>query len=290
MLSEPANFLELLEPERIDQDVFRGTSYDIGFVRLFGGQVLGQGMMAVVDTVEPDRQVHSLHAYFLRPGDALAPVLYQVTRTRDGRSFSTRHVQALQNDRPIFDMTVSFHVPEEGRFEHQDAMPQDIPGPESLQSLRELYSENPAMPDFLSDRIGKERPVEMRPVNGAEMIDPEPAEALRYSWFRVKERLPDETHWHQAALAYASDFELLGTALMPHGISFIQREILSASLDHAIWFHRPFRADEWLLYRMSSPIMSSARGLLRGEIFNQDGLLVASIMQESLIRYLPGSE
>lgn len=282
-MSEPSRLVDLFELERIDQNVFRGITHDIGFVRLFGGQVLGQGLMAAARTVEPDRLAHSMHAYFLRPGDAFAPVLYQVTRTRDGRSFSTRHIQAIQDGRSIFDMSVSFHTPEKS-FDHQDPMPAGIPGPETLKSLRELNADNPEMPDFLSDRIGKARPVEMRPVNGAEKPNPEPAEALRYTWFRVKETLPDEPCLHHAALAYASDFELLGTALMPHGVSFIQKEILSASLDHSVWLHRPFRADDWLLYRMSSPNMANARGLLRGEIFSRDGQLVASVMQESLIR------
>lgn len=282
-MSESSRLVDLFDLERIDQNVFRGVSHDIGFVRLFGGQVLGQALIAAARTVEPDRQAHSMHAYFLRPGDAFAPVLYQVTRTRDGRSFSTRHILAIQDGKTIFDMSVSFHTQEEN-FDHQEPMPEGVPAPETLKNLRQLNADNPEMPDFLSDRIGKERPVEMRPVNGAERPDPEPAEALRYTWFRVKEKLPDELCLHQAALAYASDFEFLGTALMPHGVSFMQKKILSASLDHAVWLHRPFRADDWLLYRMSSPNMANARGLLRGEIFSRDGTLVASVMQESLIR------
>lgn len=280
--------LELFQLEQIEQNIFRGISYDLGFRTLFGGQVLGQALMAATRTVEPDRQAHSMHAYFLRAGDAQAPIVYQVTRTRDGRSFTTRHVLAIQHGQPIFDMSVSFQTAEES-FDHQDVMPAGIPEPETLKNVRELY-DTADVPDIVRDQMTRERPVEMRPVNGAERLVSKPREALKYTWFRADGAVPDDPHLHQAVLAYASDFELLGTAMMPHGVSFIQKDMQAASLDHALWIHRPFRVDEWLLYRMTSSNMSNARGLARGEIFSRDGKLVASVMQEGLIRRLDPSK
>lgn len=283
-----SKLLELFQLEQIEQNIFRGISYDLGFRSLFGGQVLGQALMAATHTVDAERQAHSMHAYFLRAGDAHAPIVYQVTRTRDGRSFTTRHVLAIQHGQPIFDMSVSFHVAEES-FDHQDAMPAGIPEPETLPNLQELY-ENADVPELIRDQMTRERPVEMRPVEGLDRLGSKPGEALKYTWFRADGAVPDDPHLHQAVLAYASDFELLSTAAMPLGVSFIQKEMLAASLDHALWIHRPFRVDEWLLYRMSSSNMANARGLSRGEIFSRDGRLVASVMQEGLLRRLDPSK
>lgn len=282
--------LELFQLEQIEQNIFRGVSYDLGFRALFGGQVLGQALMAAAQTVESDRQAHSMHAYFLRPGDARAPIVYQVQRIRDGRSFTTRHVLAIQHGRPIFDMSVSFQLPEEG-FDHQDEMPQGIAPPETLKNLQQLYGSNDKVPEKVREQMTRVRPVEVRPVNVVEKYNPQPREALKYVWFRAAGEVPEDVRLHQAVLAYASDFELLGTAMLPHGVSFVQDDILAASLDHSLWIHRPFRADDWLLYVMTSPNMNNARGLARGQIFSRDGKLVASVMQEGLVRRLqPGAK
>ncbi|HEX5515704.1 MAG TPA: acyl-CoA thioesterase II [Gammaproteobacteria bacterium] len=284
-LNKLTKLLELFQLEQIEQNIFRGVSFDLGFRALFGGQVLGQALMAANRTVEAERQAHSMHAYFLRAGDAKAPIVYQVTRTRDGRSFTTRHVLAIQHGQPIFDMSVSYQTQEDG-FEHQDAMPTGIPEPETLKSFREIYGAAEDVPDYVRDQMTRDRPVEVRPVNVIEKINPTPREALKYTWFRAAGEVPDDPRLHQAVLAYASDFELLGTSMLPHGVSFVQKEIQAASLDHALWIHRPFRVDEWLLYRMNSSNMSNARGLAHGQIFSRDGRLVASVMQEGLVRRL----
>jgi acyl-CoA thioesterase-2 len=277
--------LELFQLEQIEQNIFRGVSHDLGFRALFGGQVLGQALLAAGQTVEPDRQAHSMHAYFLRPGDARAPIVYQVQRIRDGRSFTTRHVLAIQHGRPIFDMSVSFQLPEEG-FDHQDKMPEGIDPPETLKNLQQLYGSNDKVPEKVREQMTRVRPVEVRPVNVVEKYNPQPREALKYVWFRAAGEVPDDVRLHQAVLAYASDFELLGTAMLPHGVSFVQDDIMAASLDHSLWIHRPFRVDDWLLYVMTSPNMNNARGLARGQIFSRDGRLVASVMQEGLVRRL----
>ena len=277
--------LEIFQLEQIEHDIFRGVSYDLGFPALFGGQVLGQALMAASLTVAPERQAHSMHAYFLRPGDANAPIVYLVTRTRDGRSFTTRHVRPIQHGQPIFDMSASFHVHEEN-FEHQDPMPEGLPEPESLKNLQELYGSNAQLPDYVREQMMRERPVEMRPVNVLEKLNPEPQEPVKYVWFRAAGTVPDDPRLHQAVLAYASDFELLGTTMLPHGVSFVQKDIQAASLDHALWIHRPFRVDEWLLYRMTSSNMYNSRGLAHGQIYNRAGQLVASVAQEGLVRRL----
>lgn len=277
--------LEIFQLEQIEHNIFRGVSYDLGFPALFGGQVLGQALMAANHTVGPERQAHSMHAYFLRPGDAKAPIVYQVTRTRDGRSFTTRHVRAIQHGQPIFDMSASYQTPEQ-HFEHQDPMPLNVPEPESLKNLQELYGDREDMPDYVRDQMTRDRPVEMRPVDNFEKLNPEPREPRKHIWFRAAGKVPDDPQLHQAVLAYASDFELLGTTMLPHGVSFIQKDIQAASLDHALWIHRPFRVDEWLLYSMNSSNMYNARGLAHGQIFNRAGQLVASVAQEGLVRRL----
>lgn len=276
--------VDLFELEQIERNIFRGIGHDIGFRNLFGGHVLGQALLAASRTVEEDRRPHSLHAYFLRPGDAQTPIVYQVDRTRDGRGFTSRHVLAIQHGQPILELLCSFHVEEAG-LDHQDPMPADVPPPEQLQSLPELAQE---MADQLSERqrelFARPRPIEVRLVEPQAKFQPQPRPALKHVWFRATEPMPDDPRLHDAALVYASDFELLGTCMLPHGVSFVQDKVRAASLDHAVWLHRPFRADEWLLYCTDSPSAFGSRGLSRGKIYTREGALVASVVQEGLVR------
>ena len=276
------NLLDHLGLERLEDNLFRGESRDIGGKSVFGGQVLGQAFMAANRTVE-GRRAHSLHAYFLRPGNPQAPIVYDVERIRDGNSFATRRVVAIQHGRAILNMAISFQIEEEG-FEHQAAMP-EVPPPETLPSIEELRCR---LTDFLPEQkralLTCERPIEMRPVHSIDPLHPKPMPPSQQVWLRAAGKLPDDPVVHQAVLAYASDFPLLATAFLPHGISFFQRDILAASLDHAMWFHQPFRVDEWLLYAMDSPSTSGGRGLGRGSIFTRDGRLIASVVQEGMIR------
>jgi acyl-CoA thioesterase-2 len=280
-VNELKKLLEIFELEPIEQNIFRGVSYDLGFPNLFGGQVLGQALIAAARTVEPERSAHSFHAYFLRPGDAKAPIVYQVNCIRDGGSFTTRHITAIQHGRPIFDMSASFQLPEAG-FEHQDSMPADVPPPGDLKSQQELHADNNGR---LPDTLVVSRPVEIRPVIPS-AGDREAARSR--SWFRSIEPMPADPRMHQALLAYASDFELLATALLPHSVSPMRGEIFGASLDHALWIHRPFRIDDWLLYDRHSPNACNGRGLGWGKIYSRDGRLVASVAQEGLIRKRKG--
>lgn len=279
-MSHLKKLLDIFELEPIEQNIFRGISYDLGLPNLFGGHVLGQALMAAAKTVEPERIAHSCHAYFLRAGDAGAPVIYQVKRIRDGGSFTTRHILAIQHGRPIFDMSASFQVPEEG-FDHQDPIPADIPDPENLKSQQELYAdeENQLPGIFMTSR-----PVEIRPVPYRHDDNVESQTASGRNWFRAIDPVPDDPRIHQALLAYASDFELLIAALLPHGVSPRKGEVFGASLDHALWLHRPFRIDEWLLYDIHSPNACNGRGLSWGKIYSRDGRLVASVAQEGLLR------
>ncbi len=284
-MSEALNkLLELFQLEQIEENIFRGVSHDLGFRSLFGGHVLGQALLAAAQTVEPDRHAHSLHAYFLRPGDAHMPIVYQVSRIRDGRGFTTRHVLAIQRGRPIFDMSCSFHIKESG-FDHQDPMPLDVPPPESLKTEKEvLESVSHLIPERERYSLTRIRPVESRPVDPMAKVNPEPREPVKYVWFKAAGPMPDDPRLHTAVLAYASDFDLLGASMLPHGVSFMREDIMAASLDHALWIHRPFRVDEWLLYCMDSPSASGARGFTRGKIYTRDGVLVASVAQEGLVR------
>ncbi|HEX7081382.1 MAG TPA: acyl-CoA thioesterase II [Gammaproteobacteria bacterium] len=282
-----ADLLRLLELERIEDNLFRGESRDIGSDRVFGGQVLGQALEAASRTVE-GRDVHSLHAYFLRPGDVHAPIVYDVDRARDGRSFSNRRVVAIQHGRPIFNMTASFQVPEAG-IEHQADMP-NVPGPEGLADLSQVPAELlERIPEKMRRFVMRARPFELRPVEPIHVFSPEPAPPLRHIWVRTIERLPDDPSLHRTLLAYISDYQLVATATLPHGIRFEHGNVQMASLDHAMWFHRPFRADEWLLHSMRSPNASGARGLAFGRFFTADGRLVASTAQEGLIRIWPNA-
>ncbi|MEZ4408948.1 MAG: acyl-CoA thioesterase II [Polyangiales bacterium] len=278
-----ADLIELLALERIDRDLFRGRSQDLGWGAIFGGQVLGQALSAAAQTVTADRPVHSLHGYFLRAGDLDRPIVYQVDRLRDGKSFTTRRVVAVQEGEAIFSLEASFQLDEEG-FDHQDPMP-DVPAPETLRSERDLaVAVADKLPPTLRAIATAERPIEIRPVEPRNPLRPKVTEPRRHLWYRAIDALPDDAALHRYLLAYASDFSFLGTALDPHGVSWITPGMQVASLDHVMWFHRPFRFDDWLLYAVDSASASGARGLVRGRFFDRHGRLVASSAQEGLIR------
>ena len=276
--------VKLLALERIEQNLFRGQSQDLGTGSVFGGQVLGQALSAAVQTVPPERQVHSLHAYFLRPGDVQRPIVYDVDRIRDGGSFTTRRVVAIQNGHPIFNLAASFQTEEPG-LEHQDPMP-DAPSPESIKTEQQLAAElADRLPPFIRERALAERPFEMRPVDpGDNPLAPAPREPRRLVWLRTAGALPDDVALHRYLLAWASDHSFITTALLPHALTWISPGMQIASLDHVMWFHQPFRVDEWLLHVIDSPAAHGGRGLVRGRVFTRDGRLVASTAQEGLIR------
>jgi acyl-CoA thioesterase-2 len=277
-----ADLLHLLELERIEDNIFRGESRDIGGERVFGGQVLGQALTAASYTAGA-RTVHSLHAYFLLPGDVSAPIVYEVDIARDGKTFSTRRVVAIQHGRPIFNMAASFQQPEEG-LEHAAAMP-NVPGPEGLPDLREMPQEIfEKVPDKVRRVLMHERPFEFRLVEPYQVAPPVVAEPRRHLWIKTIGPLPDNVELHRNVLAYVSDYQLLATAMRPHGIDYTAGNLQLATLDHAMWFHRPCRVDDWLLYAMESPSASGGRGLSFGRIFTRDGRLVASTAQEGVIR------
>ncbi len=276
--------LDLLALERIEENLFRGQSQDLGWGTVFGGQVLGQALSAAVQTVPPDRQVHSLHAYFLRPGDVKSPIVYDVDRSRDGRSFTTRRVVAIQGGRPILNMACSFQGDEPG-VQHQDPMP-EVPPPESLRSDRERAAALAArLPPAVRQRLTAERPFDVRSTDpDDDPFQPTPRPPRRMMWMRSASPLPDAPALHRYLLAYVSDFGFVGSALLPHGVSWLTPGLQIASIDHAVWFHQPFRCDEWLLHAMESPAAHGARGFVRGQVFTRDGRLVASTAQEGLIR------
>lgn len=275
--------LRLLDLEPLEVNIYRGQNRDLGTGRVFGGQVFAQALVAARRTVEGEREAHSAHGYFILPGDLKAPIVYFVDRLRDGASFTTRRVTAIQHGQAIFNLSASFHIEEEG-FSHQPRMP-DVPSPEDLAPelslIREMADQ---IPEPLRPVITQDRPIDFRPVSPLDPFNPEPREPTRYVWFRVIGELPPEPWIHQAILAYASDYGLLTTALQPHGIGFRTKGLQLASLDHSLWLHRRFRADEWLLYSMDSPVMTSARGFVRGSIYTRSGDLVASVAQEGLLR------
>ena len=274
--------LNLLKVERLEVDLFRGISPDETSQRVFGGQVIGQAMMAAYQTVE-DRICHSMHAYFIRPGDPNVPIIYQVDHSRDGRSFTTRRVVAIQHGKQIFNLAASFQVAEEGWF-HEAKMP-DVPGPEGLKSRRELREEAIHLfPESMRTQMTRARAIEMRPVNPQNFFDPQPMTADHDVWFRATRCFESDPAIHQCLMAYASDMSLLDSGTRPHGISWHSGEAMMASLDHAMWFHAPARTDEWLLYSQESPHAGGARSFNRGLIFKQDGTLVASVAQEGLMR------
>ena len=277
-----AALLGLLDLEPIETDIFRGTSPKDRWQRVFGGQVLGQALVAATRTVE-NRICHSLHAYFLRAGDPKLPILYNVDRSRDGLSFSARRVSAIQHGAPIFTMAASFEVAEQG-LEHQLSMP-DVPAPETLKSEHQWRLEIVSdLPEHVRGWFMRPRPIEIRPVEPPNRFAKAKHAPRQIVWFRAVGALPDSPALHQCVLAYASDMTLLDTSLLPHGFNLFTKDLQLASLDHAMWFHRPFRADEWLLYVQESPSASASRSFNRGEIYRRDGALVASVAQESLIR------
>lgn len=271
--------VELLDLEELDLNIFRGTSPKESRVRVFGGQVAAQALVAAGRTVE-DTVAHSLHAYFLRAGDPSIPILYEVDRIRDGKSFTTRRVVAIQRGRAIFNLQASFQHPEEGP-DHQIAMP-DAPDPESLPTWAERMAKTlESEPKQVRDWFMRPRPLELRYV---ESFDPERRSQGQHVWFRVNGRLPDDPLLHQCIVAYASDMTLLDTATLPHGLLWNDPRYMMASLDHAMWFHRDLRVDDWLLYSQESPSGSGARGFAWGHLFRRDGTLVASVAQEGLVR------
>lgn len=276
--------LSLLKLEKIEENIFRGDSQDLGFGNIFGGQVLGQALSAASQTVTEERGVHSMHGYFLLPGDPKRPIVYDVDCIRDGKSFTTRRVVAIQKGRAIFSMSASFHVDEPG-FEHQGSAP-DVEGPEKLSSDVEIAREvKHKIPEPIRAKLTCDRPIEIRQISPVDPFAPEKKEPIRYSWFKTIDKMPDDVSIHKYMLAYAVDFGLATTALYPHAHTFWEPAMQIASIDHAMWFHRDFRMDDWLLYEMESPSARGARGINHGKIFTRDGKMVASVSQESLIRY-----
>jgi acyl-CoA thioesterase-2 len=280
------DLLAVLDLEPLEVNLFRGPSRDLGGRSVFGGQVIGQALVAAQRTVQ-GREPHSLHAYFLLPGDMAAPIVYEVDRIRDGRSFTARRVQAIQHGRPILSMIVSFQLPEAG-LEHQAPMP-EVPAPEALKSTTALKDEwlaeapQPVHPRVV-EALNLPLAVEFRPVFPWNPLKPDVQPPRQGIWFTVKEPLPEDLDLHRCLLAYASDFNLIGTAMRPHARSWYSPDMVAASLDHALWFHRPARVDDWLLYWMDSPSAQGARGMTRGLIYDRNGRLIASVAQEGLMR------
>ena len=286
-----ADLVSLLDLERIETNIFRGRSPELGWQRVFGGLVISQALVAAARTVEV-KTPHSLHGYFILPGDPAVPIVYEVDRIRDGKSFATRRCVAIQHGRAIFSLAASFQVAEEG-LAHQIPMPQ-VPDPESLTSEKELFERFGAyLPEPARLYFSRERPIELRPVDLRRYIpgaQPTPIAPVQHLWVRATGRLPDDPALHRAVLAYLTDMTLLDTALVVHQRTILDAGLQVASLDHALWFHRPFRADEWLLYAQESPTSGGARGLTRGSLFTRDGRLIASVMQEGLIRQMRDRE
>ena len=276
--------IRILDLEPIEVNIFRGVSPPEKRQRVFGGQVAGQALVAAARTVPADRRVHSLHAYFLRPGDPSVPILYEVDRIRDGRSFTTRRVVAIQHGQAIFNLAASFQIDEPG-LDYQRPMP-DAPPPESLPTFTERFA---PYADRMGDWYSRPRPIDLRHVDAPVPRDRVPGEATPASqkvWLRADGRLPDDPVLHTCVVTYASDMTLLDTVLLPHGLSWQEANLRMASLDHAMWFHRPFRADEWMLYDQDAPSTSNARGLVHGSIFTAGGALAVSVVQEGLVRVI----
>lgn len=285
-MNDVDSLLKAIELEKIDKNIFRGTSHDVGSPQVYGGQALSQALHAAMLTVPDDRFVHSLHAYFILPGKLDVPIIYQVLHIRDGGSFTTRRVTGIQNGKAIFILAASFQLLQEG-LDHQIDMPETKP-PEELQSDVDLMNQ-------FKDQIPKRfknflrpRPIEFRPVNPLSFILPQKQEPKRYIWMKAKGAVPDDLTIHQRILAYASDYNLLITALLPHQGNVTAKDLQLASLDHAMWFHRPFKVDEWILYVLDSPSASNTRGFTRGSMYTKEGLLISSVVQEGLMRKKQG--
>ena len=278
-----ADLVRLLDLEQIEEDIFRGVSRDLGTGRIFGGQVLAQSLVAASRTVPPDRPMHSLHGYFMLAGDLEIPVLYLVDRIRDGKSFTTRRVTAVQHGQAIFSMAASFHHPEDGPH-HQTEMPR-VPPPEDLRPELDILREHAGdLPERLRAVLIQDRPIDFRPVDGHHPFEVRTREPRRCVWLRAVGPMSGDPVHHQAVLAYASDYGLLGAALQPHGLVFRDPGVMLASLDHAIWLHQPVRVDEWLLHVIDSPASGGARAFSRGSFYTRDGRLIASTAQEGLFR------
>jgi acyl-CoA thioesterase-2 len=285
-MSKPLNqLLDLLTLEQLEQGLFRGQSEHLGLPQVYGGQVIGQALSASRYTVDSDRTVHSFHSYFLFPGDPQKPIIYDVEKLRDGRSFSTRRVKAIQNGRPIFYLTASYHGDQPG-YDHQKTMP-TVPGPENYASESQL-AESIAqhLPKNIQKAFLGEKPIEVRPVTVVNPLRPHKAEPRQQLWIKANGAVPDNQLIHQYLLAYASDWGFLVTALHPHQVTLMTPKFQVATIDHSMWFHRPFKMDEWLLYDIESPTASNTRGLVRGEIYNQAGEMVASAVQEGVMRHI----
>lgn len=284
MKQELKELLELLDLEPIEVNIFRGLSPDEGWQRVYGGQVIGQALVAASRTVEDqNRLAHSLHGYFLRPGDTTIPILYEVDRIRDGKSFTTRRVVATQRGRAIFSMSVSFQVAEEG-LEHQFEKP-SVPGPNECPTQSELNAKfSDDIPEAYKLRSLRPQPIEMRFVEPINQFKPVKMPPYQNTWIKAADAMPDDPRLHQCLLAYASDMTLIDTAVRPHGLSWTDENFQVASLDHAMWFHRPFKMDDWLLYSQDSPFSGGARGLSRGAFYTEKGELISSVAQEGLIR------
>lgn len=284
MTDPVGDLLALLDIERLEHDLFRGQSPDErASQRVFGGQVIAQSLVAAYRTVPDDRLCHSLHAYFIRPGDPKVPIIYQVDHSRDGGSFTTRRIVAIQHGKQIFNMAASFHVQEDS-WDYQHEMP-EVEGPENLQELRERRLEIASkIPEAFRDDFTRPRAIEMCDVAPLDLLDPEPASDRHNVWFRVARPIEQPQSVHDCLLAYASDMSLLGSSLRPHGLTWLDQSVMSASLDHAMWLHQPIKFDEWHLYSMDAPFTGRGRGFNRGMIFNESGQLVASVAQEGLVR------
>jgi len=282
------DLLDLLQLETLEENLFRGVSPDEDRQRIFGGQVAAQALVAAGRTGSDDRPVHSLHAYFLRPGDPNIPVIYDVDRIRDGKSFTTRRVVAIQHGKAIFNLAASFQVVEAGP-DHSMEMP-DVPAPEQLPTFRErLEPYLDRLGESMVEWLVRERPIDSRPVQDPHWLEPAPRQPTQDVWIKTNGDLPDDPLLHACVVAYASDLTLLDTATLPHAIGYDGR-FMMASLDHAMWFHRPFRADEWMLYHQLSPSASNARGLALGHVFRADGQVAITVMQEGLLRPMHGAE
>ncbi len=277
------DLLKLLQPEQLDSHLFRGECEELGLPQVFGGQVVGQALCAAQQTTDSERNVHSFHSYFLRPGDSRQSIIYDVEILRDGKSLSARRVKAIQNGLPIFFMTASFQAAAEG-FEHQKIMP-EIRGPEGLPNEQQLAAKLfNKIPEKLRPLISAERPLDIRPVQLHNPLQGHVSDPVRQVWIRANGQLPDCQYLHQYLLGYASDFNFLPVALQPHGKGFLEPDMQVATIDHSMWFHRPVNLNEWLLYSVTSPSASGTRGFVRGEFYNQQGMLLASAVQEGVIR------
>ena len=282
-MKEISELIDLLNLEQIEENLFRGYSKTVGSANVFGGQVLAQALSAAINTVPEERHVHSLHSYFILPGNLDIPIIFQVDRIRDGGSFTTRRVKAIQQGREIFLMSASFQSDEIG-FDHQIAMPK-VQEPEQLVSWKDLAKHfGEFLPQNMYDFLNLDRPIEFRPVELYNPAVPEKRDPFRHIWMKSIGEMPENPKFHPLVLAYASDYNLLTSALLPHGKEGSIPKLQLASLDHAMWFHRPFRMDDWLLYAIDSPSASNSRGFTRGNIFTRDGKLVASVAQEGLMR------